>query len=534
MDSGEELRTERVEIEERIGSGGTSVVRRAVGRDRCGDGALERAQGRLEPHHRRLRGRRAASGPARVMRLPWHALLLAACGGSSAAPAVDAGTRDAASPADSGTSHDASAGYQPDPVTTGADLPPVVPVVKVDVGGQSIERDVHIPGTIAVYEDHDGTLGDLDTRTPTLSSPIAFEGRGNFTWSLPKKGYAFEFHDGSDNEVDRELLGLPPGSDFALYACYTDKTCLRNALVFAIGQELGRWSPRTRFIELFIDDEYRGLYMIWERVRRDHARVDLPRPAASADLGDISGGYIVRHEGGGKGGERDFTLASGRVYTYHYPDVPKITAEQSSFVRSAWQSMEDALAADVAGYAAVIDEASWVDHAIVEELTNNWDGYVHSIYMTRDPDAAGGRIGMGPLWDFDLAFGNGNVTGYNCRTDNWAYQIVRGYPDDVPDYWLDLYADPGFQRAWKCRWQQLRAGPLELATFENRIATWVDFTSAARARDQARWPTIGTLIFPNCTNQPSYEAEVAWLHDWIAARLEWLDAQATALPGSCP
>jgi len=114
--------------------------------------------------------------------------------------------------------------------------------VKVDVGGQPIERDVHIPGTIAVYEDHDGTLGDLETRTPTLSGPIAFEGRGNFTWSLPKKGYAFDFRDDIGNEIDRVLLGLPPGSDFALYACYTDKTCLRNALVFALGQELGRWS----------------------------------------------------------------------------------------------------------------------------------------------------------------------------------------------------------------------------------------------------------------------------------------------------
>lgn len=46
--------------------------------------------------------------------------------------------------------------------------------------------------------------------------------------------------------------------------CYTDKTCLRNALVFALGQELGRWSPRTRFVELIIDGDYRGLYMIWE------------------------------------------------------------------------------------------------------------------------------------------------------------------------------------------------------------------------------------------------------------------------------
>jgi len=462
------------------------------------------------------------------------ALLATGCGGAGGGAGFDAAGDGSAGDAAVADADPGPAGYQPDPVTTGLDLPAVIPVLKVDVAGQTIQKDVDVAGTLTIYEDHDGTLTDLDTRTPTLTSAIAFQGRGNFTWTLPKKGYAFELQDGLGNEVDRVVLGLPPGSDFALYACYTDKTCLRNALVFAVGQELGRWSPRTRFVELYIDDQYLGLYMVWERIRRDQARVDLPRPAASAALGDLTGGYIVRHEGGGKGSGRDFTLTSNRVYTYHYPDVPRITADQSAFVRTAWQDLEDALAADPAGYAAVIDEASWVDHAIVEELTNNWDGYVHSIYMTRDPDAAGGRVGMGPLWDYDLAFGNGNVTGYNCQTDTWAYQIVRGYPDDVPSYWLDLYADAGFQRAWKCRWQQLRGGPLALATFEARIATWVAFTAAARARDQARWPTIGTPIFPNCTNQPSYDAEVAWLHDWIDARLAWLDAQAAAMPGTCP
>lgn len=172
-----------------------------------------------------------------------------------------------------------------------------------------------------------------------------------------------------------------------------------------------------------------------------------------------------------------------------------------------------------------------MDRGIIEEVTNNWDGYVHSIYMTK---SAGMGIGMGPLWDFDLAFGNGNVTGYNCKTDNWAHANVRGSPDNVPSYWLALYSEPTFLHAWKCRYLALRQGALALSTFEARIAAWASFTAAARARDQARWPTIGTSIFPNCTNQPTYDAEVIWLHDWIAARLTWLDARAAEMPGTCP
>ena len=425
-------------------------------------------------------------------------LMLVACGGSTG------GTVDAAVVVDA----DLPTGYQPDPVTMGENLPAAVPLVRVQVNGQTIERGVPIPGTIEIEEN--GTV--------TYRGPIEVEGRGNFTWSLPKKGYAFEL------PADGVVLGMPPGKDFALYACYTDKTCLRNALVFALGQELGRWSPRTRFVELSIDGSYRGLYMVWERVRRDATRVDVPKV----------GGYIVRHEGGGEGNGEDFTTTAGTVYSYHYPDVTALTAEQQAAVRGAFQQLEDDLAANPAGYAAWIDETSWLDRGIVEEVTNNWDGYVHSIYMTLDTTLAAGRFGMGPLWDFDLAFANGNVTGYNCRTDNWAYQIQRGYPDDVPAYWRALYADAGFQHAWKCRYQALRAGPLAAATFDARIAAWTAFTAAARARDQQVWPTVGQMIFPNCTSQPTYDGEVTYLRDWIGARLVWLDAQAAAMPGDCP
>ena len=441
-----------------------------------------------------------------------------------------------------GCSNACKAGYVPDPVTLGMALPAVVPVLRIDVGGQTVVKDVDIAGHIEVFEDHDGTLTDLDARTPTLSAPIAFQGRGNFTWTLPKKGYALELHDDVGGDLDASILGLPAGSDFALYACYTDKTCMRNALVFALGQELGRWSPRTRFVELVIDGDYRGLYMLWERIRRDPTRCDVDKPAKTAGDGDLSGGYILRHEGGGKGPEtvdgvtydRDFVMTSGRVYTYHYPDADKLTPEQSGYLRGFMQEFEDAMQADPAGHAARIDVPSWVDHGIVEELTNNWDGYVHSIYMTKESAADGGLLTMGPLWDFDLAFANGNVTGYNCATDNWAHQIQRPAPDDVPSYWLALYADPEFQRAFKCRWQALRAGAIDLETFSARVTAWAGFTASARVRDQAKWATVGMSIFPNCFSKPTYDEEVAGLLAWIDARITWLDGQAAAMPGSCP
>lgn len=439
-----------------------------------------------------------------------------------------------------GCSNACQSGYIPDPVTMGLDLPAAVPVLKIDVGGQPVMKDIDVAGTLQIFEHPDATLTDLGA--PSLSTKVAFQGRGNFTWTLPKKGYAFELQDISGNGVDLPILGLPAGSDFALYACYTDKTCMRNALVFALGQQLGVWHPRTRFVELFLGDQYLGLYMLWERVRRDATRCDVDKPAKTMQDGDLTGGYILRHEGGGKGPEtidgvqydRDWSAASGRIYTYHYPDVDKLSPEQTAFLHAHIDAFESALQSAPADHASWIDVQSWVDHGIVEELTNNWDGYVHSVYMTKASAEDGGLLHMGPLWDFDLAFANGNVTGYNCATDNWSYQNVRPFPDDVPAYWLALYADPEFQRSFKCRWQALRTGAIGLATFQARIDAWKTFTAAARARDQATWNTVGQNIFPNCFSQPTYDEEVAALLAWIDARITWLDAQTAAMPGACP
>ena len=128
---------------------------------------------------------------------------LAACDvGTTAGP--DAG--DGAGAIDAAV--DAPAGYQPDRLTMGQGLPPVLPVVKVNVGGATIDRDVVVPGTITVYEAPDATLTNLGA--PSLTAPIGFQGRGNFTWSLPKKGYAFELQDGLGGDQARALLGLPP------------------------------------------------------------------------------------------------------------------------------------------------------------------------------------------------------------------------------------------------------------------------------------------------------------------------------------
>jgi hypothetical protein len=409
----------------------------------------------------------------------------------------------------------------------------VVPVLWLELGGKAI-TGTEVTAQLSVIEDHDGSHVGLATAPVALKAPVGIALRGNFTGSLPKKPYSLELRD--DAGMDRELpvLGMPPGSDWALYACYTDKTCLRYMLVQDLAQGLGRWSSRGRFVEVFLDGKYHGLYNLFERVRRDRYRVNIPKPAPDAMAGDLTGGYIFRHEGSGKGAGRDFKTPDGIVWSFHYPRAADLTPAQKTYLTDYVNRFDAAMRAPTwadptTGYRKWTDVQSFVDYVIVQEVTNNWDGYARSVYFHKLPDAAGGKLFASPLWDHDLAFGNISM-GTNYRTDTWSYDNARTGNDAVLFFFKNMVKEPAFQKEVRCRWEALRKGVLAKATLDARIDAWVPYIRESVKRDQMRWPTLGVKIFPNYFVGKTYEEEVAWLRDWIAKRLTWLDAN---LPGTC-
>lgn len=415
-------------------------------------------------------------------------------------------------------------------------LPTVVPVLWLEAGGKNVgSSPVKVPGRLKVIEDHDGSGMGLAQRPATVDVPMGIGLRGDFSSALPKKPYGIELRDAAGMDKEYPILGMPAGSDFALYACYTDKTCMRNAIVYDLGQSLGRWNPRFRFVEAYLDGKYVGLYNLIEAIKRDKNRVNVPKPGADAATGDVTGGYIFRHEGGGKGITLDWKSTGGLVWTFKYPRVEDLTIAQRSYLVSYVNDFEAAMrapgwASAETGYRTWFDVPSAVDYVIVQEVTNNWDGYARSVYFTKEPKAAGNRLYAAPLWDYDLAFGNASL-GDNFRTDTWAYKNARTDVNAVLFFFKKLWGDAAFQADVRCRWKELRRGPLARATLDGKMTAWAKYIGPSWTRDQARWPTLGTRIFPNYYVGKTYDAEVAWLRDWIAKRLAWLD---TNLPGACP
>jgi hypothetical protein len=411
----------------------------------------------------------------------------------------------------------------------------------IDLDHKQVAKGAETPGTLSIVEAHDGTLADLPYDAVTLQSRISLELHGDSSASLAKKSYQIELVDEARDDRELPLLGLPPGSDWVLHNCGFDPSCLRNVLVFELGRELGHYEPRTRFVELFVDERYQGLYVLMERVRRDKDRVDVRRPARTEAEGDMSGGYIFRMDlGEGTPADpvpRDWVSPVSRtVYSYHYPRFNEISSTQKDYLRnhvsrfetmmqgSRWNDPDD-------GYRKWLDVPSWVDFALIQELALNPDAYFKSVYLQKWPRSKGDKIAIGPFWDFDLAFGVAEFRDAR-NTRAWAHTMNRfgaePVPYDppgrvlyVPEYWERLWSDPGFRQDLKCRWQELRTGPLRLDALNASIDGWTNQLAAALSRDAARW---------NEARKNSHQGAAESLKEFLATRITWMDAN---LPGRC-
>jgi hypothetical protein len=483
----------------------------------------------------------------------------------------------------------------------GIDRKATIPVVWIEVPTAKTPGNLgreKVKGTLRLIEDHDGSHQDLKARPSTLEGPIGVAMRGNYSGTFAQKSLSLELRDAAGMEQHTSLFGWPAESDYALIACWIDKTCMRHALAYELGREMGRWSPRTRHVEVIFNGDYQGLYLLVEVPRQGKGRVPIAKPAPEASMGDLTGGYIFRREGIGRGTPRSKPLRDWvsteaspdewqhrMVYTYHYPQEDQITPAQKAYLHGYVARFEALMKspswADAAmGYRSMIDVASWVDYSVMAELSNNLDSYYKSVYFAKESDAKGGRLSMMPLWDYDLAFGNSTIRD-GVRTDLLNFGNGKREPNggctpwlpagpphcDTPDccmgrdvsctgkkcytmpfmsFWSQrLVTDPAYLEDLKCRWRELRKGPLALSNLEAKIDAWrAVLLPLAVPRHFKKWPQSRQRILPNPCGRARPEPcgdpkapideywnhEVNWMRGWIDRRMTWLDQN---LPGSC-
>lgn len=410
-----------------------------------------------------------------------------------------------------------------------------LPIIKINTEGKTIVDEPKITAKMQVINNANG-INKFDDTIYEYDGFIGIEIRGNTSQMFEKKSFNVETRlaDGSNNSVS--LLGMPKENDWVLHGPYSDKSLMRNALAYHIGNAMQNgWHPRTKFVEVEINGEYRGIYLFVEKIKIDKNRVNIAKLKTTDNTGDeLTGGYIISIDRDQVGSwNSPFMGRTGSVdvpFSYVDPDYEDLTPQQRYYIRSYITEFEYALHGtnykdENVGYRKYIDVMSFIDYFIITELSRNLDGYRVSVYFHKDRDSAGGKLNMTPFWDFNICFGNANFFSAG-NTAGWASDgIGKGDWYEIPFWWDKFRTDPYFETMLKYRWEQLREDVLSKTTINNFIDSCQTVLKDAQVRNFEKFDILGSYVWPNNYIGGTYAAEVTYLKNWIGNRISWLDSQ---------
>ena len=422
----------------------------------------------------------------------------------------------------------------------------VLPLVFIDTGNRIIPNEPKIEATMRIIYHGVGQVHRLDEPANDYNGKIGIEVRGSSSRSWPKKQYAVETRDENGENLNVSLMGLPEENDWILNAPFIDRSFMRNMLAYDLYRRMGHWASRTRYCELFLNGEYRGIYILMEKIKRDKNRVNIATLDSTDVQGaDLTGGYILKidkTDGANTQGFESRHLPAGDsnrrvVYQYHYPTLDRLLPAQRDYIQNFIYDFEDMMAGpnisdpDV-GYPAWIDVDSFIDVFILSELGKNVDAYRLSSFLYKNRDDKDGRLHAGPVWDYNLAFGLANY--YDGEdTDEWMLETllyIGGGDWQAPFWWEKLLNDPAFNHKIKQRWYALRSDVLNIGRIHRFIDAVADTLNEAQQRNFTLWPAPGkrgTGFWPMPQvfySFQDYQDEVNYLKSWIADRIAWMDA----------
>jgi len=391
------------------------------------------------------------------------------------------------------------------------------------------------------------------TNRPAHAERGTFHVRGLVTAVDSDKGKAsflLELQDELGSNKDVPLFGLPEESDWVLYAPNPlDRALFQNPLAHQLRRDLGGYSSRTRFFEMFLKDDrggsgpitsgdYYGLFVLEERIKRDANRIDVEQlQPEHTNLPEISGGYIFSFD---ETNGAPQLIAGGTNMNWEYPSGFEMTnafrAPQLNYIRDYFNQFNSALHSpnwtnSVLGYAAYIDADSWIDYHLHTVLTFNVDALRLSTYFYKPRNQ---RLQFGPPWDFDRSQGSAEMRDFNPL----VWRSIRGsdYFNESP-WWFKLFQDPDFWQRWIDRYQGQRDGPLSTNHIFALVDGFANELREAQLREQSRWDVFprtgvtnsGDFVY-NFGSIPIYDNEIRFKKHWYSLRLGFIDSQFLGRP----
>ncbi len=401
-----------------------------------------------------------------------------------------------------------------------------LPIVVINTNnGGIIVDDPKITAHMGIIDNGPGKRNNLTDAFNNYEGTIGIELRGNSTQNFPKKPYNFETRDNSGANLNVSLLGLPKENDLVLSASYLDHTFIRNPLASHLSQVAGHWASHCRLVEVVLNGDYQGIYILMESIKVDKNRLNLAKldPDEITEP-DITGGYIWEITG--------FETNLGYARNLKYPKYDEAAAAQINYITKYDNDFRSVMNStkykdETTGYAAWIDVPSFVDELIVQEATRNSDAYGWSGYFHKDKSQ---KINAGPVWDFDQSAGNSSYPDDGV-VEGWMFK--HPWTSNTPFFWKLLFADPAFSYKVKLRWTELRQDAYKTDKINFYIDSISNYLSEAQSREFAKWPVLGKNIWRETSgyqNRTTYKSEVDYLSGFLKRRFEWMDSELAKIP----
>jgi hypothetical protein len=360
-----------------------------------------------------------------------------------------------------------------------------LPIVNINTNNIPIvSKDNYVEGRIAISNTLDGQ---------DYSDTMKIKGRGNYTWGQPKKPYRIKLYNKAS------ILGMPSDKDWVLLANYCDKALMRTA----IGFELSRltempWTPRTKYVDVFLNGKYEGQYLLGEHVKAGANRIPIENDGT---IGEIDNWYAAE----------PFYATSSQGWHFTFKEPDPADATNTAYFMGMVNNFEAMLQAEnydaETGYRKYIDVSSFAKWYVISQFLASQDPN-RFYYVT---NSTNGVLQRSPIWDLDFSIGYTATEWGSTNTVGSDFYVQH-------EYYESMLQDPYFKAAVKECWNKMKQDIPLLYTFINETAQYIKISSEANFD---RWDIYNSY---GVTRLQKWENEVQFIKNYLRERTAWMDA----------
>lgn len=378
-----------------------------------------------------------------------------------------------------------------------------LPVLYINTanGAPVTSREEYVAGSY--YLDNQGDAAYANIGSASAPLPLEIRGRGNWTWTgFDKKPYKIKLGEG------QKLMGMHKSKHFALLADADDPYAgLKNIVGFEVSRRLYMpYTPAQEPIEVVLNGEYLGLYVLTENIRIDNHRVDITEVSAGCTTPDsITGGWLVEIDNYSCDNQVTLTEGNGEriMVTYHDPEV--LSGAQQNYLQTQMEAINRALYVqdkNSTAWEALVDKYSAARFYLTQEILEDTESYHGSCYMYKDV-GSNTKWHFGPVWDFGNSY----------------WRSAERFIYDGPSFsqiWAGaLCSFPSMQNEVYQAWSEFYY--LQWPTLDEFVADYWNRIQTAFAHDAAKWPNIQehTYFRGNVNLGDKFMEKLNWRVNWL-------------------